>query len=193
MEIGKQIKKYRTLQNLSQEQLAFKIFVTRQTISNWENDKNYPDIKSLVLLSYLFDISLDTLIKGDVEKMEEKIKNNDVKKFSKIYFIRTALAIFYFTVSPFIWKGYLGEIAIYVNYVLAIVMLYYVSKLAKLKKINDISTYKEILAFTNNTILSEEQKNCELKKRKYQGILLALLMVSLIIVYSKVLNYFIFN
>ena len=51
MEISKQIKKYRAQENLSQEELAEKIFVSRQTISNWENDKNYPDIKSLLLIS----------------------------------------------------------------------------------------------------------------------------------------------
>lgn len=62
MELGKQIKKYRTEANLSQEELADKVFVSRQTVSNWENDKNYPDIKSLVLLSEIFHISLDNLI-----------------------------------------------------------------------------------------------------------------------------------
>ena len=57
MEIGKQIKKYRTSLGMSQEMLAERIFVSRQTISNWENDKNYPDIKSLLMLSSLFEIS----------------------------------------------------------------------------------------------------------------------------------------
>ena len=41
MELYKQIKRYRTDMNLSQEELAEKIYVTRQTISNWENDKSY--------------------------------------------------------------------------------------------------------------------------------------------------------
>jgi len=81
MEIGRQIKKYRLESGLSQDELAEKIFVTRQTISNWENDKNYPDIKSLLLLSSLFDISLDTLVKGDLEKMKEQIQTEDIKKF----------------------------------------------------------------------------------------------------------------
>lgn len=53
MEISKQIKKYRLESKLSQEELAEKIYVTRQTISNWENGRNYPDINSLVLLSTL--------------------------------------------------------------------------------------------------------------------------------------------
>ena len=46
MKIGKQIKKYRTEMELSQDELAEKIFVSRQTISNWENNKNYPDAVS---------------------------------------------------------------------------------------------------------------------------------------------------
>ena len=45
MEIGKQIRKYRTELKLSQDDLADKVYVTRQTISNWENDRNYPDIR----------------------------------------------------------------------------------------------------------------------------------------------------
>ena len=65
MNIGNQIKKYREQLKISQEELADKIFVTRQTISNWENNKNYPDIKSLSLLSYNLNVSLDDLIKGD--------------------------------------------------------------------------------------------------------------------------------
>ena len=73
MNIGNQIKKYREQLKISQEELADKIFVTRQTISNWENNKNYPDIKSLSLLSYNLNVSLDDLIKGDVEKMKEII------------------------------------------------------------------------------------------------------------------------
>ena len=62
MELSKQIKKYRTEANLSQEELADKIYVSR-TISNWENEKNYPDIKSLVLMSEVFQVSLDNLVK----------------------------------------------------------------------------------------------------------------------------------
>ena len=83
MEIGNQIKKYRNGLGLSQEELADKIFVTRQTISNWENEKNYPDIRSLVMLSTLFDISLDDLVKGDLEEMKKQIRESDVKEFYK--------------------------------------------------------------------------------------------------------------
>ena len=54
MELGNQIKKYRSELQISQEQLADRIYVSRQTISNWENEKSYPDVNSLVLLSEVF-------------------------------------------------------------------------------------------------------------------------------------------
>ena len=54
MDISNQIKKRRTDMGLSQEELAERIYVSRQTISNWETDKTYPDIQSLLLLSISF-------------------------------------------------------------------------------------------------------------------------------------------
>ena len=85
MNIGTQIKKYRNGMGLSQEELAGKIFVSRQTVSNWENNKNYPDIHSLLLLGSLFNVSLDNLIKGDIDIMKEEIKVNEeeIKKFNR--------------------------------------------------------------------------------------------------------------
>jgi len=77
MNFSKQLKKYRELNNLSQEALAEKIYVTRQTISKWENDKTYPDIHNLIALSILFDISLDELVKGDVKVMKNEVSNTN--------------------------------------------------------------------------------------------------------------------
>lgn len=70
MNIGNQIKFFRQRDHLSQEELAAKLYVSRQTISNWENDKSYPDIHNLLMLSSLFQVSLDNLVKGDIEIME---------------------------------------------------------------------------------------------------------------------------
>lgn len=93
MKIGKQIRKYRTEMELSQDELAEKIFVSRQTISNWENNKNYPDVKSLLLLSSLFSVSLDILVKGDLEEMKEKIKSEDIKEFNHLSSIFAVLLL----------------------------------------------------------------------------------------------------
>lgn len=70
MELGTQIRKYRNEKTLSQEALAEKVYVSRQTVSNWENDKSYPDVNSLVLLSEVFEISLDQLIKVQLRNVK---------------------------------------------------------------------------------------------------------------------------
>ena len=88
MDVGKQIKKFRQDLKLSQEELASKIFVTRQTISNWENGKNYPDVNSLVMLSQLFNTSLDILVKGDVIEMEKQVEQDNVRRFMIYYAMR---------------------------------------------------------------------------------------------------------
>ena len=62
--------------------MAEKLFVTRQTISNWENDKSYPDINSLLLISEVFQTSIDNLIKGDVEIMKEQVRVEDQNEFN---------------------------------------------------------------------------------------------------------------
>lgn len=74
MNLGCQIKYFRRRDQLSQEDLANKLYVSRQTISNWENDKRCPDVHNLLMLSSLFDVSLDDLVKGDVEIMEQKLR-----------------------------------------------------------------------------------------------------------------------
>lgn len=83
MELGNQIKAHRAALSLSQEELAEKVYVTRQTVSNWETSKSYPDIHSLLLLSALFDVSLDQLIKGDLETMKQEVNAADVKAMNR--------------------------------------------------------------------------------------------------------------
>lgn len=80
MELAEQIRQRRTERGMSQEDLAERIYVSRQTISNWENDKTYPDVQSLLLLSVLFDTTVDELIKGDVKAMEEIVNSKETYK-----------------------------------------------------------------------------------------------------------------
>ena len=74
MEIGKKLKKARVQSGLTQENVAEKINVSRQAISNWENEKSYPDIISVIELSNLYSISLDDLLKGDEKMIEHLIE-----------------------------------------------------------------------------------------------------------------------
>ena len=87
MNVGTRIKKHREKQNISQDELALKIFVSRQTISNWETSKSYPDIKSLTMLSNIFHVTLDDFIKGDIEEMKKIVSKEKIEKFNKMIYI----------------------------------------------------------------------------------------------------------
>lgn len=80
MEIGKKLKNARVQSGMTQENVAEKINVTRQTISNWENEKSYPDIISVIELSNLYSISLDVLLKGDEKMIEHLGESTNVVK-----------------------------------------------------------------------------------------------------------------
>ena len=107
----------------------------------------YPDIHSLLLLSSLFNVSLDQLIKGDIEKIKEIISDQEIKKFNyygSIYTVHLAVLIIS-AVPLFMW---LGRHAYIPFGILFIITMYWALKVEKLKKKNDIQTYKEIVAFT---------------------------------------------
>lgn len=78
MKIGEQLQKQRKLHNMSQNELADKLHLTRQSISKWENSTTLPSFANVIAISELFDVSLDELIKGD-ERLMDKFKNNDDK------------------------------------------------------------------------------------------------------------------
>lgn len=171
MELGKQIRKYRQEAQLSQEDLASRVYVSRQTISNWENDKSYPDVSSLVLLSEIFQISLDELIKGDIETMKEVIKKEEIEKMNRYGVIYTLLLIatVVSAVPLFMWLGHCAIIPWGMIFACAMV---YAFKIEKVKKGNDVHTYREIVAFSEGKLLDDIQKQREIGKRPYQRLLL---------------------
>ena len=85
MEIGRKLKEARQMSGLTQENVAEKLNVSRQTISNWETEKFYPDILYVLQLSDLYQVSLDELLKGD-ERMIQHLEDstNVVKSNQKI-------------------------------------------------------------------------------------------------------------
>lgn len=173
MELGEQLKAYRQKVQLSQEELANRVYVSRQTISNWENNKTYPDVNSLVLLSEVFQVSLDQLIKGDIDAMKEVIRKEEIDKMKRYGAIYTALliAVAVSAVPFFMW---LGTWALIPWGILFAAAMYYALKVEKVKKDNDVQTYKEIVAFYEGKRLDEIQKQREIGKRPYQKILLVI-------------------
>ncbi len=83
MEIGKKLKEARINSGLTQEQVAEDIKVTRQTISNWENERSFPDIMNVIDLSNLYSLSLDDLLKGDDKMIEHLEENTNIVKSNR--------------------------------------------------------------------------------------------------------------
>ncbi len=157
MEIGAQIRRYRNSLGLTQDELADKIYVTRQTISNWETGKSYPDIHSLLRLGDLFNISLDQLIKGDVEIMKREIDKDEAARFNRLGKIFAAL--FIACIALFVpLVAFLKVWGVVIWAVLYVVTLFLSYRVEKLKRSNDIHTYREIVAFSEGKTLDEIQK-----------------------------------
>lgn len=172
MNLGSQIKKYRSELSMSQDELAEKVFVSRQSVSNWENDKTYPDIKSLLLLSEVFKVSLDQLVKGDLEIMKKEITTQELANFQKDTVVMT---VFYLLmlITPIPLAHFLNWWGMAVYLVICAVGLYFAFRVEKHKKRYDIQTFKEISAFMEGKSMDEIEKARESGKRPYQKVLLA--------------------
>lgn len=159
MELKEQLREHRVRLGMSQEELAERIFVSRQTISNWETDRTYPDVQSLLLLSELFGTSIDELVKGDVEAMQQAIEN-DWKTMSRLGVAGWALVgvglvalIIGFAVptgpsslAPKLTEGeVLGLVLFLALWVLGIILLGIVEYM---KRKNDLVTYRDIVAYS---------------------------------------------
>ncbi len=182
MNIGTEIKKRRAQMNLSQEELAEKVYVTRQTVSNWETEKSYPDIHSVLLLSQVFGTTVDALLKEDIVKMKSEINQNEIKRFNKYSGIFSILliAVILLTAPLIVLLQVEGMVPLKAAGVIVIVLLWavtmvYAVKVEKIKKENNISTYKEIVAFTEGKTLDEITTQREIGKRPYQRLVAVLI------------------
>lgn len=163
MELAKHIKEQRARLGISQEALAEAVFVSRQTISNWETDRTYPDVQSLLLLSALFDTTVDELIKGDVTKMEETCKH-DWALMQRLAIGMTIFAILgiaaFFAAFQELRANWGWHSA--PTFVLAAVLYGIAFALAvwcdRIKKTHDLVTYSEIVAFSNGEPVDRASK-----------------------------------
>ncbi len=91
--VGKNIKKLREKNGLTQLELADKLNVTRQAISNWETEKTQPDIDTLQKLAQIFEVSVEELIYGTERKFTTVVNNNNVRNVTKGLSFGAALAM----------------------------------------------------------------------------------------------------
>lgn len=188
IDIGSKIKTLRLSKSMTQEQLAKALHVSAQAVSKWENGKSYPDIHSLLLLSALFDVSLDQLIKGDLETMKQEVNAADVKAMNRDAIIYTILlaATIILPVPLIKWFGLYGltpELLLWGS------AMYFARRLERIKKANNVQSYREILAFSEGKRLDEIEQKVEAGKRPYQKVLLALLTAGITLLVGMVLSW----
>ena len=154
MEIGQRMRELRAAHGMSQDDLAARVYVSRQTISSWENGKTYPDVQSLLLLSEIFDTTVDSLIKGDVDTMTETI-DRDVKTMKRLSYVMLGFlllvigAMVWISFQVFAWDWPLEQTV--PTFVLALVLwgvaMFAACWVERIKKSHDLITYGEIIAY----------------------------------------------
>lgn len=111
MDINKKLKEKRLEANLTQQELADILHVSRQTISSWEVGRTYPDLDLLVALSELYSTPLDDLLKEDSEMIKditEKVKKSERRKLLNIFL--SILLIIMIGIGSFsIWNNFQNE------------------------------------------------------------------------------------
>ena len=165
MTIGEMIKEIRKNAGLSQEQFAEKLAISRQAVSKWERGVALPDIENIMYISDLFNVSLDTIVKGD-EKMTRKIISDSKnakfmnKAFIGIIVVTTAIIAFILGFGGIVFAVFdLKAIAIITIFPLAYQFIIYgkfsitaFSVFTKTEKENEI--WKRAEDFFNNYIMA---------------------------------------
>ena len=154
MEVGGRIRELRAAAGMSQDDLAARVYVSRQTISSWENGKTYPDVQSLLLLSEIFGASVDSLIRGDVETMNETIDRDieTMKRLSSVmlgFLLLMIAALIWVGLQAFAWDWPLEQTV--PTFALALVLwgvaMFAACWVERIKREHDLITYGEILAY----------------------------------------------
>ena len=156
MEVGQRLKDLRAEAHMSQDDLAARVYVSRQTISSWENGKTYPDVQSLLLLSEIFDVTVDSLIKGDVEVMTKTV-DSDVRTMKRLSYVMTVFIVltviacgwFSFQVAVWDWPIEQAVPTIVLALVLWGIAMFAALWAERIKREHDLITYREILAYWN--------------------------------------------
>lgn len=172
---------YRHQNNLSQNELAKKMYVSRQTISNWENGKTYPDIRNLVLISEIYQISIDQLVKNDINLLQNT-KFKYQLKFLSISLILSLILVYGSFISirwlPIVIAAMMVSVFSTLGMITAV-------KLIKLNNKLHLRTLKQTLDFLNGKSVEQIQADSKRQKIKLTvatlvGIILGTILTYLI-------------
>ena len=171
MEVGQRLKDLRAEAHMSQDDLAARVYVSRQTISSWENGKTYPDVQSLLLLSEIFDVTVDSLIKGDVEVMTKTV-DSDVRTMKRLSYVMTVFIVltviacgwFSFQVAVWDWPIEQAVPTIVLALVLWGIAMFAALWAERIKKEHDLITYREVLAYWNGKPVARDTEKGRMER-----------------------------
>ena len=118
MIIGEQLRDARQKHQLSQEQIAEMLGVSRQTISNWETSRSYPDIERVMRLAEIYHLSLDELLRGDQQMVKTWMAETNVVRAGKWLGLLLALnvvlaiALMFFVQVPWLMMILFGAMVV---------------------------------------------------------------------------------
>ncbi len=181
MNLSKQIKKYRERDGYSQEYLAEKLYVSRQSISNWENDKSLPDIHNLLMMCELFNVTLDDLVKGTIPFVPDIKVQRSLNLWAYVMIIFMTLAAI-LTGPLIVYWNWAWGITVMVIYGIG----YYASmKIEDFKKVHKMDNYDRIVAFMNGKDPSEVQttkaRNIKTSVLSFIAFVGAIILVALLV------------
>ncbi|WP_220728258.1 helix-turn-helix domain-containing protein [Apilactobacillus xinyiensis] len=169
MNFGQRLQNERIKNQLTQDEVANKLLVSRQTISSWENERTYPDINSLIILSDFYNISLDTLLKEDSGMKEYLEKNEITKNLKPILVILTFINVLFLITLAFVETNFFDNSSLFLIFIMGIsntlALLYLSTFMSKIK------SKKKCILFNY------------MKKYKYHsiGIIVLIILIGLIV------------
>ena len=146
MEIGQRMRALRQGAGLTQDELAERLYVSRQTTSNWETGKSYPDVESVSLACDLFDVSADALLKGDIMEMGKRVSEEDRRRLREDGWLFAVLLVagcvgLSFSLARLDW------LFVAVSLMAFGAAIFLSTRLERDKEGHDVQTFREVLAF----------------------------------------------
>lgn len=154
MEIGQRMRALRQGAGLTQDELAERLYVSRQTISNWETGKSYPDVESVSLACDLFDVSADALLKGDIMEMGKRVSEEDRRRLREDGWLFAVLLVagcvgLSFSLARLDW------LFVVVSLMAFGAAIFLSTHLERDKEGHDVQTFREVLAFSRGEGVDE--------------------------------------
>ena len=140
MEIGEKIRYLRLEHHLTQKELAEKLHVSMQAISNWERQKDYPDYSNLLQLTELFQISLDELLKEEIDFKERLLKDkfnshSDVVFYSLVLVVAIIMLGIYVMYRHFHGFGFWLAVVMFIHSVYFFIKKFYLQHKKKIRSV----------------------------------------------------------